>query len=85
MGHDGIMTPEQAAQFYETDEDPKKIFAAFDAGDKAVTAAPADAGQPPARSFFTYRIASGVYVELRRKRLPEVSAAGPRSYASGRA
>ena len=79
------MTPEQAAQFYEADEDPEKIFAAFDAADKAVTAAPTDAGQSPARSVFTYRVASGLYVELRRKQLPEVSAAGPRSYVSGRA
>jgi hypothetical protein len=79
------MTPEQAEEFYETDEDPKKIIAAFDAADKAVTAASSDAGQSPARNVFTYRVASSLYVELRRKPLPEVSAAGPRSYVSGRA
>ena len=79
------MTPEQAEQFYETDEDPEKIIAAFDAGEKAATTASSDAGQPPARNVFTYRVASSLYVELRRKPLPEVSAAGPRSYVSGRA
>lgn len=76
------MTPEQAAQFYEEDEDPKKIFALFDSGEKGVTAAPADVA-----SFQAASIAAVVelWAELRQKHLPEVSIAGPRSYVSGRA
>jgi hypothetical protein len=38
MDDDGCMTPEEAEQFYESDEDPEKIFAAFDAAHKGVTA-----------------------------------------------
>ncbi len=32
------MTPEEAAHFYEEDEDPQRVFAAFDAAEKGVTA-----------------------------------------------
>ena len=32
------VTPEEAADFYEDDEDPAAVFAAFDAGTKALTA-----------------------------------------------
>lgn len=39
------MTPEEAEHFYEDDEDPRKIFAAYDAGPKGITRAPAAAGQ----------------------------------------
>jgi hypothetical protein len=84
MGDDGSMTPEEAEQFYETDEDPEKIFAAFDAAHKGVTAPPAQSGQV-VTSAVIYTVATGLYGELRRKLLPEVSAAGPRSYMSGRA
>jgi hypothetical protein len=88
MGDDGSMTPEEAEQFYETDEDPEKIFAAFDAAHKGVTARPAHGGQAAARTVTytaTYTVATGLYGELRKKLLPEVSAAGHRSYMSGRA
>ena len=81
------MTPEEAEQFYETDEDPEKIFTAFDAAHKGVTA-PRTQGQTAARTvtyIATYTVARGLYGELRRKLLPDVSAVGPRSYMSGRA
>lgn len=32
-----MMTPEEAASFYEDDEDPREIFARFDAGPHVVT------------------------------------------------
>jgi hypothetical protein len=82
------MTPEEAEQFYETDEDPEKVFAAFDATHKGVTAPPAQGGQAAATAVTytaTYSAATGLYGELRRKLLPDVSAAGPESYMSGRA
>jgi hypothetical protein len=79
------MTPDEASRFYEEDEDPKKIFAKFDAGPKGVTTAPGHAGQAPAGNVSIYVQAIGLYRELRRKALPEVSAAGPRSYGLGRA
>jgi hypothetical protein len=77
------MTPDEAHRFYEEDEDPKKIFVKFDAGPKSVTRAPGYAGQAPAGSVSIYVQAIGLYRELRRKALPEVSAAGPRSYGLG--
>lgn len=79
------MTPDEANRFHEEDEDPKKIFSKFDAGPKSVTTAPGYAGQVPADNVTIYVIAIGLYRELRRKALPEVSAAGPRSYGLGRA
>jgi len=79
------MTPDEANRFYEDDEDPKKIFAKFDAGPKSVTTAPTYAGQAPASNVSIYVQATGLYRELLCKALPDVSAAGPRSYASGRA
>lgn len=36
------MTPGEARDFYEDDEDPAKVFAAYDAGGKVITAPPAD-------------------------------------------
>jgi hypothetical protein len=79
------MTPDEAARLYEEDEDPRKIFARFDAGPKSVTTSPDYAQQAPAGSVSIYVQAIGLYRELRRKALPEVSAAGPRSYVLGRA
>ena len=79
------MTPDEAKRFYEEDEDPKKIFAKFDAGPKSVTTAPGYAEQAPAGNVSIYVQAIGLYRELRRKALPEVSSAGPRSYSLGRA
>jgi hypothetical protein len=85
MGDDGTMTPDEADRFYEDDEDPDEIFAKFDAGPKSVTTAPTYARQAPASNVSIYVQATGLYRELRRKSLPEVSAAGPRSYVAGRA
>jgi hypothetical protein len=34
------MTPEEAEHFFEEDEDPEKVFAAFDAARKGVTSLP---------------------------------------------
>jgi hypothetical protein len=81
------MTPEEAERFYEADEDPEEIFAKFDAGHKGVTAAPAAPApeQASVRVVSTYTVATGLYGELRRRLLPEVSATGPSSYMSGRA
>lgn len=84
MGDDGNMTPEEAERFYEADEDPEEIFAKFAAGHKGVTAAPAPE-QALAGVVSTYVVATGLYGELRRRLLPEVSATGPSSYMSGRA
>jgi len=77
------MTPDEANRFYEEDEDPKKIFAKFDTGPKSVTTAPGYAGQAPAGNVSIYVQAIELYRGLRRKALPEVSAAGPRSYGLG--
>ena len=81
------MTADEADGFYaEKDEDPKKIFAKFDAGPKGVTAARAPLGEAPAGNESIYVQAIGLYGELRREsEFPEVSAAGPRSYGLGRA
>lgn len=85
MGDDGFMMPDEASRFYEEDEDPQKIFARFDAGPKSVTSTPTYAGPAPASSTSIYFQAAGLYRELRRKALPMVSAAGPKSYAMARA
>ena len=37
---DDTMTPDEAAGFYEEDEDPQKIFTRFDAAPKVVTPRP---------------------------------------------
>ena len=84
MGHDGTMTPDEAHRFYEEDEDPEKIFATFDGGPKSVTRVPTYAGRTPASTSSIYVQVVGLYREVRQKALPEVSAAGPRSYALGR-
>lgn len=34
------MTPDEAAAFHEDDEDPREVFARFDAGPHVVTARP---------------------------------------------
>ena len=85
MGDDGTMTPDEASRFYEDDEDPKKIFAKFDAGPKGVTTPPTPARQASASGVSIYVQVTGMYRELRRKALPKVSPTGPRSYVSGRA
>jgi hypothetical protein len=83
-GDDGSMTPEEAERFYEADEDPEKIFTAFDAAQKGVTG-PTHARRSSASSVSIYAVARGLYGELRQKLLPEVSAAGHRCYISGHA
>ena len=75
------MTPDEAANFYEEDEDPQKIFARFDAAQKIVTARPSYAEQAPATSSSIYVQARALYTELRRKSFPKVSATGPKIYA----
>jgi hypothetical protein len=75
------MTPDEAANFYEEDEDPQKIFARFDAAPKIITTRPTYAKRGHASSGSTYLQARGLYIELRRKTFPKVSASGPKSYA----
>ena len=42
---------EEAERFYEEDEDPREVFAAFDAGQKGRTGPPRDHGSgPPERT-----------------------------------
>lgn len=79
------MTPDEAFSFYEEDEDPQMIFVKFDAGPKSVTARPTYDKLTPAGSASVYDQATGLFIELRRRAGPPVSAAGPRSYASARA
>ena len=70
------MTPEEAESFYEEDEDPREVFAWFDAGPHGVTARPAAVQQPPAPEVILRVLASGLYGNLRRDLLPDVSASG---------
>jgi hypothetical protein len=45
------MRAEEAERFYEEDEDPAEVFAAFDAAEKGLTASPAGDPRPlPGRS-----------------------------------
>jgi hypothetical protein len=77
------MTPDEAMRFFETDEDPARIFAAFDAAQKGVTSPSRE--QALAGRTSIYAVARGLYAGLRQKVLPEVSSAGHRTYISGRA
>jgi hypothetical protein len=71
------MTPEEAENFYEEDEDPREVFAWFDAGPHGVTARPAAAQQPVSAGVLSAVMASGLYGQWRRDLLPdEVSAVG---------
>ena len=75
-GQDEAMTPEEAANFYEDDEDPEVLFAKFDAAPKGITArpttlVPATQASPP--NYISY---AGLYGDLRRGMLPESAAAG---------
>ena len=85
MRDDGVMTPDEAFDFFEEDEDPQRIFARFDAGPKSVTTTPKYARRAPASSVSIYVQAVSVYRELRRMAFPTVSPAGPKSYALPRA
>ena len=73
------MTPEEAECFYEDDEDPQKIFAAFDAASKGVTAPPAAAQQAADARTLARVLSSGLYGRLRNDLLPEVSSSGSNS------
>jgi hypothetical protein len=70
------MTPEEAENFYEEDEDPAEVFAWFDAGPYGVTAPPVGAQQPPAPEVVTRVLQSGLYARWRDDLLPDVSVAG---------
>lgn len=69
------MTPEQAENFYEEDEDAREVFAWFDAGLHGVTAQPAGVQSAPEVEVVSRVLASGLYGSLRQQLLPEVSAA----------
>lgn len=74
-GHDEGMTPEQAGNFYESDEDPAALFAKFDAAPKGITAEPrklVPATQMQPSNYIGY---AGLYGDLRRGLFPEASAA----------
>lgn len=71
------MTPEEAANFYEADEDPEDLFAKYDAAPKGITVQPATlipATQSQPSNYIAYS-AVGLYADLRRGLLPETSAA----------
>jgi hypothetical protein len=72
------MTPEEAENFYEEDEDPREVFAWFDAGPHGITARPAATQQPVVSAeVISAVMASGLYGQWRQELLPdEVSAAG---------
>lgn len=70
------MTPEEAENFSEEDEDPRAVFAWFDAGPHGVTGRPAAVQQAPAGEVVSRVLASGLYRSLREGLLPAVSAAG---------
>ena len=53
---------DEARRFYEDDEDPSDVFAAFDAGEKALTT-PAPATKPTAH--WLVKVRHGVAVVLR--------------------
>jgi hypothetical protein len=67
------MTPEEAANFYEEDEDPAEVFAWFDAGPHGVTTPPAAAQQPPTPGVLARVLESGLYARWREELLPDVS------------
>jgi hypothetical protein len=73
------MTPEEAERFYEDDEDPQKIFAAFDAAPKGVTAPPAASQQAADARTLARVLSSGLYGGLRSDLLPEVASSGSNS------
>ena len=72
------MTPEEAANFYEADEDAELLFAKYDAAPKGLTARPiqpATQTYPPNYIVYSYSV-GGLYGDLRRGLLPQDSAAG---------
>ena len=71
-----VMTPEEAENFYEEDEDPQEVFVWFDSGPHEVTARPAAVQEPLEQDVVTRVLASGLYGRLRQDLLPEVSVAG---------
>ncbi len=73
------MTPEEAKDFHEDDEDPQKVFAAFDAGPRGVTARPAGVQQPTSAEMVSRVLSSGLYGRVREELLPEVATTGSSS------
>ncbi len=59
------MTPEEAADFYEDDEDPAEVFAAYEAaverGEVVYTVQP-ETAHPPRLAYFVERDKDGVWV-----------------------
>jgi len=77
------MTPDEAANFYEEDEDPREVFAWFDAAPHGLTRRPtvvtaqeAAVQEPVAAEVVLRVVASGLYENWHRELLPEVSATG---------
>jgi hypothetical protein len=70
------MTPEEAENFYEEDEDPREVFAWFDAGPDGVTARPAGVQEPSSTVALERVVASGLYSHIREDLLPEVTSSG---------
>lgn len=72
------MTPEEAANFYEDDEDPEALFAKYDAAPKGITIRPTKPLLPATQTYpenYIAYSAAGLYGDLRRGLLPESSAA----------
>ena len=71
------MTPEEAANFYEADEDAEALFAKYDAAPKGITARPSTLGPASQENYGPnfIRYTAGMYGDLRRGLLPETSAA----------
>jgi hypothetical protein len=70
------MTPEEATDFDEQDEDPREVFAWFDDGPHGVTAQAPGVQQPAQAHDVSRVLSSGLYGHLRHDLLPEVSATG---------
>jgi hypothetical protein len=80
------MTPEQAASFYVDDEDPAPLFAAYDVARAAYEARTCDVAREPmmvapagqaqeAGNLAPPVFGAGLYAELRKGLLPEVTTA----------
>jgi|HubBroStandDraft_1064217.scaffolds.fasta_scaffold09114_5 hypothetical protein len=70
------MRPEEARQFYEEDEDPARVFALFDGGEKGRTAPPRPSDPIPLRQLL-----GELARELRELRLRDRIARGLRRLA----
>jgi hypothetical protein len=61
--------PEEARQFYEDDEDPARVFAVFDAGEKGRTASPGPRGAQRRDWGWLGDVGRELVLELRKLRL----------------